>query len=132
MWETYRKLVAKSLVLLTVALSDGDRIVVVLVVELIISYVPHTSKASATVQVVLEKAFNTGPHLDSGSVTGIRHGNVVDVQVLHNIDFALVLAQRADTDTMRAIADKVLDNCVGAIGLEGYAICDCQLGSIEG
>ena len=70
-WNTYRELVAQSLVLLAVALSDGDRIVVVLVVELIISDVPHTSKASATVQVVLEKAFNAGPHLDSGSVAGI-------------------------------------------------------------
>ena len=70
-WETYRELVAESLVLLTIALSDGDGIIVVLVVKTIISDVPHTSKASATVQVVLEKAFNARPYLDSGSVTGI-------------------------------------------------------------
>lgn len=70
-WDTHRELVAKSLVLLTVALSNGDGIVVVLVVETIISDVPHTSKASATVEVILEKAFNAGPDLDSSSVTGI-------------------------------------------------------------
>ena len=70
-WETYWELVAESLVLLTVALSDGDGIVVIFVVEAVISDVSHTSKASAAVEIVLEKAFNARPHLDSGSVTGI-------------------------------------------------------------
>jgi hypothetical protein len=59
------------LVLLTIALSDGDGIIVVLVVETIICDVPHTSKASAAVEVVLEKAFNARPYLDSSPVTGI-------------------------------------------------------------
>lgn len=70
-WETYRELVAESLVFLTIALSDGDGIVVVLVVETIISDVSHTSKSSTTVEVVLKKAFNARPYLDSSPVTGI-------------------------------------------------------------
>jgi len=70
-WKKYRELVAESLVLLTVALSDRNGIIVVLVVETIISDVSHTSKSSTTVEVVLKKAFNARPYLDSSPVTSI-------------------------------------------------------------
>lgn len=44
------------------------------------------------------------------------------VDVLNNIGFAFVLAQRSDTDTMTSIAMKVLNQDVGAIRFEGDTI----------
>lgn len=52
----------------------------------------------------------------------VEHGDVVDENVLNDIDLVLVLAQRANGDTMRAIAMKVLNNHVCGIGLERDAV----------
>lgn len=40
------------------------------------------------------------------------------VDVLDNVDLANILAQAANTDTVTTIADKVLHNNVGTVGLE--------------
>ena len=53
----------------------------------------------------------------------VEHGDIVDEHVLYNVDFAGVLAQRADGDTVRAVAVQVLDEDVGAVGLECDAVC---------
>lgn len=53
---------------------------------------------------------------------GIEHGDVVDENVLDDIDFVLVLAQGTNGNTVRAIAVEVLNNNVGAVGLEGNAV----------
>lgn len=98
--ETYRKLIAKSLVLLAVTLSDGDSVVIVLVVETIICNVSHAAKTTSSVQQTLKSSLNTGPHLDTSTVTGVGHGDVVDIQVLHDIRLAFVLTQRTNTDTV--------------------------------
>lgn len=52
----------------------------------------------------------------------VEHRNVIDKDVLHNVDFVLVLAQRTNGDTVRAVAVEVLNNDVGAVGLEGNAV----------
>jgi hypothetical protein len=53
----------------------------------------------------------------------IEHGDVVDEDILHNVNLALVLSKRADGDAVGAVAVEVLDEDVGTIGLEGHAIC---------
>lgn len=115
---TYRKLVAERLVLLAVALRNGNGVVVVIVEEAVVCNVPHPSKTSTAVEQALEFRLDTRPDLDPGAVACVGHGNVVDVEVLHNVRLSLVLTERADTDSMRAVANQVLDNDVGAVGLE--------------
>ena len=44
------------------------------------------------------------------------------LDILHNIDLSLVLAERSDTDTVRAIAHQSLHYNIGAVGLEGDTI----------
>lgn len=121
---TYWELVAKSLVLLSITLCDGNGVVVVLMVKTIIRHVPDPSKATTSVQKALELGFDTGPNLDPRTVAGIRHGDVVDVQILHNIGLTLVLAEGADTDAMGAITDEVLDQDICTVGLERNTVCN--------
>lgn len=121
---TYWELVAKCLILLTIALSDRNRIVVVLVVETIIRDILDASETTSSVQKALELGLDAGPNLDSGAIAGIRHGNVVNVQILHNIGLALVLAEGADANAMGAIADEVLDDDIGTVGLERNTVWD--------
>jgi hypothetical protein len=53
----------------------------------------------------------------------IVHGDIVDKDVLDDVDFADVLAQRTDRDTVGAVAVQVLDEDVGAVWFEGDAVC---------
>lgn len=121
---TYWELIAKCLILLAVALSDGNGVIVVLMVETIVRHVPNPSETTSSIEEALELGLDTGPNLDSRAIAGIRHGNVVDVQILHNIGLALVLTEGADTNSVGAIADEVLDDNVGAIGLERNTVWD--------
>jgi len=66
---------------------------------------------------------NARPDLDASTVARIRERHIVDVEVLYNIGFIGVLAERTDADAMRARAVETLDDDVGAVGLEGNAIC---------
>jgi hypothetical protein len=47
---------------------------------------------------------------------------VVDVDVLNDVVLARILSERSNRYPMRAIAKHVLDQEIGAIGLEGDAI----------
>jgi hypothetical protein len=53
----------------------------------------------------------------------IEHRDVVDENILDNVDFAGVLAQGANRDSVRAVAVQVLDEDVGAVGLECDTVC---------
>ena len=53
----------------------------------------------------------------------VKHGDVVDEDVLDDVDFAGILTQGANGDTVRAVAVQVLDENVGAVGLECDAVC---------
>lgn len=52
----------------------------------------------------------------------VEHRNVVDKDVLDNVDFVLVLAQGTNGDTVGAVTVEVLNDDVGAVGLEGNAV----------
>lgn len=52
----------------------------------------------------------------------IVHGDIRHEDVLHNVDFALVLAQGSDRDPVRAVAVQVLHDDIGAVGFERDAI----------
>jgi hypothetical protein len=93
-------------------------------VETIVRHVPNPSEATSSIEETLKLGLNTGPNLDSCAVAGIRHGNVVDIQILHNIGFTLVLAEGADANAMGTIADEVLDDDVGTVGLERNTVWD--------
>jgi hypothetical protein len=84
--------VAQCLVALAVALGNSDGVVVVLVIESVVRDVSNSTKTTSTIQVVLEIGFNAGPNLDSCTIAGIGHGDVVDVEILNNIHLTLVLA----------------------------------------
>jgi hypothetical protein len=73
--------------------------------------------------MLLEICIRARPHLDAGAVAGVAHGNVVDEQILDNVSHVDVLAKRTDTNAVGAVADKALNNNIGAIGLEGNAVC---------
>lgn len=91
-------------------------------VKSVIRHVPHAAKPAAAVEQVLERRLHAGPDLDAGSVAGVGHGDVVDVQVLDDIRLALVLAEGTDADTVRARAVEVLHDDVCAVGLERDAV----------
>ncbi len=91
--------------------------VIVFVVELFISHVPNPALATANLAPGSVWR-DTGPDLDAGSVRGIRHGDVVDVNVLDNVYLTLILAETADGDSVGAVADEVLDEDVSGVGLE--------------
>lgn len=92
-WKfTHWELIAQSLILLPIALGDCDGIVVVLMVEHIVRDVSYPPESTATIECSLEIGLNARPDLDSGTIAGVGHGNVVDVEVFHDIGDALVLA----------------------------------------
>ncbi len=52
----------------------------------------------------------------------VEHGDIVDKDVLDDVDFVLVLAKRTNGDAVRAVAVEILNDDVGAVGLEGNAV----------
>jgi hypothetical protein len=64
----------------------------------------------------------TRPDFDACAVGGIGHADVINVDVLHVVNLADVLAETAHTDAMRSITDEILHDDVGAVGLEGDAV----------
>lgn len=113
-WE----FVAQRQVLLAVALRHLDRVVDVVDRHGVVGDVADAASASAALEVAGESGGRAGPDLDARAVGGVGHGNVVDVDVLHDVDLTDVLAKGADRDTVAAIAVQVLYNHVGAVGLE--------------
>lgn len=85
--------------------------------ELFISHVadPALPAADLTPRRVGRDA---GPNLYASSVRSIRHGDVVDIDILDDVYLPLVLAETADRDAVGAVADEVLDEDIGGIGFE--------------
>lgn len=71
----------------------------------------------------MKGAFRRGLHyLDACPVLRVAHGNVPNENILDNVILPFVLAERPYGDAMRAVADQILDDHVGAVGLEGNTI----------
>lgn len=113
---------AKRLVLLAVALRDGDGAVVVNAVKGVIRDISNVAKTASTVQELLEAGLDAGPDLYAGKVAGVGHGNIVHVQILDNISLIGVLTKRTNGDAVGAGAVQVLDDNICAVRFEGYAI----------
>lgn len=73
-------------------------------------------------QVAGERGRGARPDFDACTVRCVGHGDVADEDVFNNVDFAGVLAERADADAMAAVADEVLHKDVCAVWLEGDAV----------
>jgi len=99
-------------------LVDGDGTVVVDDLESVVGDVADTAGTTTAAETGLEVGLGAGPDLDAGRVDGVAHGGVVDVDVFDNVKVLGVLAEGADRDTMGAVADQVLDDNIGAVGLE--------------
>lgn len=80
------------------------------------------ARATSTLEITGQSARSAGPDLDTGTIRGVRHADVGNVDVLHNVDLSDVLSERANGDTVGAVADKVLHNDVGGVGLERNAV----------
>jgi hypothetical protein len=115
-------LIAQRQVLLSIALRDLNGVIDVRDSHGVIGDVGHSAAATSTLQIAGEGGRDTRPDLDPGAVGGIGHGDVVDVDVLNDVDFADVLAEGADRDAVAAVAPEVLHDHVGGVGLEGYAV----------
>jgi hypothetical protein len=64
-------------------------------------------------------------------VLSVDHRDVSNVDVRHDIWYAVVLAQGSNGDTVRAIAVHVLDEGVGGVGLEGDAVITIDDGGVS-
>jgi hypothetical protein len=113
---------AKSQVLLSVALRDLNRVVHVVNLHAVIGDVPHATQTTSALEIAGHGGQSTGPDLDARTIRGVGHANVVDVNVLDVVDCAGVLAEGTDTNAVAAVADEVLDDDVCAVGLERDAI----------
>lgn len=120
--EVRRELVAERKILLAVALSDLDGVVDVVDEHAIVGDVVDATGASATLEVTGESSGCSRPDLDASAVRGVLHCDVGHEDVLDNIGLAFVLAERADADAVASITVQVLDNDLGAVGLEADAV----------
>lgn len=111
-------LVAESQVLLAVALSDLDGVINVGDGHAIVCDVLDRTTTASTLEVAGESRRSAGPDLDTRTVGSIGHADVVHIDVLNVVDLTRVLAQRTYTDAVATVADKVLNNDVGAVRLE--------------
>jgi hypothetical protein len=122
MGEERTYLVAKRQVLLAIALSNLNGVIDVRQNHAVIGDVLDSTGSASTLEVAGEGGRSTGPDLDTRTVGSIGHANVVHVDVLDDIDFASVLAQATNADTVGAVANKILHDNVGAVGLERDAV----------
>ena len=98
-YTAYRIFVAHGLVLGKITLRHRDNMVVVDTVHLLIGHVADKAE-STTSRGARSIRRNSRPDLDSGKVSGICHGDVVDVQVFDQVCFALILSKAADGDAV--------------------------------
>jgi hypothetical protein len=117
-----RELIAKRDVLLSVALRDLDRVVDIVNNHSIVGHILDFARTASALQILGKRGRSTRPHLDARTVGGVGHGDVGDVDVLHDVDFALVLAEGAHADSVRAVADQVLHHDVCGVGFERDAV----------
>jgi len=121
-WQVRTYLIAKCQILLAVALSNLNRVVDIRNSHAVVCNVLNSTATASTLQVTRESGRSTRPDLDTRTVGSIRHADVVHVNVLDDINFAGVLAQRTNADTVATVANQVLNNDVGAVRLEGNTI----------
>jgi len=115
-------LVAKSEVLLPVALGNFDGVVDVFDYHAIIRDVPDRTAATSTLKIAGKGGRSARPNLDTRAIGSIRHTDIVHVDVLNKVDLAGILAQATNTDAVAAVANQILHDNVGAVGLERNAI----------
>lgn len=60
----------------------------------------NSPQPSPTVKKRLEFRLNAGPDFDTCSITSIRHGDVVNVDIFHDVRLSLVLAERTHTNSV--------------------------------
>lgn len=120
--EVGGELVAQRDVFLAVALRDLDGVVDVLNYHAVVGDVGDFTGAASTLQIAGQGGQSTGPDLDACAVGGVGHGDVGDVDVLDDVDLADVLSERANRDTVGAVADEVLNDDVGRVWLERDAV----------
>lgn len=116
------ELVAKRNVLLAIALCDLNGVIDISHRHTVVRDVGHLAAAAAALQIARQRRRRTRPHLDARPVRRIGHGHISDVDVLHNIDLAGVLAQRPNRDAVRPVAHEVLHHDIRAVRLERHAI----------
>jgi hypothetical protein len=115
-------LVAECEVLLPVALGDFDSVVNVVENHAVVGDVLDSTGTTSALKVTGKSGRSTRPDLDARTVGSIRHANIVHIDVLNDIDFAGILPQATNTDTMTAVADKILHDDIRAIRLERNAV----------
>ena len=103
-------------------MSNLDGVVDVADRHAVVSHVGDLARSASALQITRQCRCSAGPDLDARTVRGVGHGDVGDVNVLDDVDFAGVLAERANRDAVGAVADEVLDDDIGRVGLEGDAI----------
>lgn len=113
-----RKLIAGSEILLAVALGNLDGIVDVTDLHRVVGDVVDTALATTALKVAGKGSGRTGPDFDAGTVAGVGHRDVVYEDVLDDISLGGVLTQGANRDTVAPVALQILDEDVGAVGLE--------------
>lgn len=97
--RSYRIHIAERLVLAAIALRQLDDPVVVLIAVVVICHIADVSRAASAAERGLERRLDAGPDLDARAVRGVRHADVVDVDILDDVKLLDILAKRPDTDT---------------------------------
>lgn len=93
MWEvTHWVLKAFLLVILTIALRDGEAVVHVVEPHGVVSHILDQTSASATDQVSALLGVGIWPDLDARTLGGVVHGRVDDRDILDVVDPFWVLA----------------------------------------
>ena len=120
--QVARKLVAKSQVLLAIALRDLDGIVDILDVHVLVRHVRNTTRTTTSLEIDGHCRWRSRPDLDASPIGSVVHADIVYVDVLHDVDFPGILAQGAHRDAVGAIAMQVLYQNLGTVWFEGHAI----------
>lgn len=119
---THGMLKALFLIVLTVALSDGDTIVDIVQPHAVIRHISDRARAATSLQVGRLLAKVIRPDFDAGTFRRVVHRYVADEDVLHDVNAFGVLTERSDRDAVRAVARQILHKDVRGVRLEGDAI----------
>lgn len=106
------------LVILAVALRDGEAVVHIVEPHRVVSHILDQTSTSTTGQGSALFGIRIWPDLDARTLGGVVHGRVDDRDILDIVDPFWVLAQAADGDTMRSVAAHVLHQDIGRVRLE--------------
>lgn len=107
---------------MSVALRNLNGVIDVLDNHAVVRDIAHGAAAASALQVTGERRGSARPDFDACTVRGVGHGDVAHKDVFDNVDFAGVLAERADADAVAAVANEVLHEDICAVWLEGDAV----------